>query len=57
MQKVMERVKGDIEVSDYYLTGYSLGGSQAAFVSLLDEEQKALRLQKSADDQPVGQPV
>ncbi len=46
MQKVMEQLKGDIEVSDYYLTGYSLGGSQAAFVSLLDEEWKLFNFKK-----------
>jgi pimeloyl-ACP methyl ester carboxylesterase len=46
MQKVMEKVKGDIEASDYYLTGYSLGGTQAAFVSKLDEEQKAFNFKR-----------
>ncbi len=46
MQKVMDKVKGDIEVSDFYLTGYSLGGAQAAFVSQLDEEQKAFNFKK-----------
>jgi len=46
MQKVWEKVKGDIEVSDFYLTGYSLGGSQAAFVSKLDDEQKAFNFKK-----------
>ena len=46
MQKVMEKLKGDIEVSDFYLTGYSLGGIQAAFVSKLDEEQKGFNFKK-----------
>jgi len=46
MQKVMDKVKGDIEVSDYYLAGYSLGGTQAAFVSKLDEEQKSFNFKK-----------
>jgi len=46
MQKVMDKVKGDIEVSDYYLTGYSLGGTQAAFVSKLDEEQKSFNFKR-----------
>jgi hypothetical protein len=46
MQKVWDKVKGDIEVSDFYLTGYSLGGSQAAFVSQLDEEQKSFNFKK-----------
>jgi len=46
MQKVRDQIKGDIEISDFYLTGYSLGGSQAAFVSMLDEEQKAFNFKK-----------
>ena len=46
MQQVRAKVKGDIEVSDYYLTGYSLGGTQAAFVSMLDEEQKAFNFRR-----------
>ncbi|MCQ4348743.1 alpha/beta fold hydrolase [Pseudomonas stutzeri] len=31
----------DLPVTDYYLTGYSLGGLHAAFVSHLDETRKA----------------
>ena len=46
MQKVMAEVKDDLEVSDFYLTGYSLGGAQAAFVSQLDEEQKSFNFKK-----------
>jgi hypothetical protein len=46
MQKAWEKIKGDIEVGDFYLTGYSLGGSQAAFVSKLDEEQKSFNFKK-----------
>ena len=30
----------DLEVSDYHLTGYSLGGLHAAFVSALDEQKR-----------------
>ena len=40
MQLAMKEVEGDIEVSSYNLTGYSLGGIQSAFVSMLDEEEK-----------------
>jgi len=40
MQLAMAVVKDDIKVSGYNLTGYSLGGIQSAFVSMLDEEQK-----------------
>lgn len=46
MQKVWGKVKGDIEVSDFSLTGYSLGGAQAAFVSMLDDEQKTFNFKK-----------
>ena len=46
MQLAMERVKKQIEVSGYHLTGYSLGGIQAAFVSMLDEEHKVFDFQR-----------
>lgn len=40
MQLAMAEVKDKIKVSSYSLTGYSLGGIQSAFVSMLDEEKK-----------------
>ena len=46
MQLAMERVQKQIEVSGYHLTGYSLGGIQAAFVSMLDEEHKVFDFQR-----------
>lgn len=46
MQMVWEKIKGDIEVSDFHLTGYSLGGAQAAYVSMLDEEGKIFNFRK-----------
>lgn len=36
----------DLEVSDYYLTGYSLGGLNAAFVSALDEKQRSFNFKR-----------
>ena len=42
----MEEVGGDIEVSEFYLTGYSLGAAQAAFVSKLDEERGLFNFKK-----------
>ena len=33
MEMAWEQVKGRIKVSEFYLTGYSLGGSEAAFVA------------------------
>lgn len=46
MSSIWDKVKGDIEVSDFYLAGYSLGGTQAAFVSRLDEERKTFNFKK-----------
>jgi hypothetical protein len=46
MQLCLERVKDLISVTDVYLTGYSLGGLQAAFVSHLDEQQQAIGFRK-----------
>ena len=46
MKKAWTEVRTDIQVSDFYLTGYSLGGTQAAFVSMLDDEQKAFNFRK-----------
>ena len=40
MQLATDKVKDKIQISGYHLTGYSLGGIQAAFVSMLDEEKK-----------------
>ena len=44
LYRVMEQIwnvsKGRIEVSDFFLAGYSLGGTEAAFVAKLDEERK-----------------
>ena len=42
MQLCMQQLRKRIKVSDIYLTGYSLGGWQSAFVARLDEQQKAL---------------
>ena len=41
-----EQVKDRIKVSEFYLTGYSLGGSQAAFVAKLDEEKRVFNFKK-----------
>jgi hypothetical protein len=46
MEAAWAKVKGDIEVSDFYLAGYSLGGTQAAFVAKLDETRKSFNFKK-----------
>jgi hypothetical protein len=40
MQQIWNACKERIEVSDFLLAGYSLGGTEAAFVAKLDEERK-----------------
>lgn len=46
METVWNKVKDGIEVSGFSLVGYSLGGTQAAFVAKLDEEKKTFNFQK-----------
>ena len=46
MTLAWEQVKDRIKVSEFYLTGYSLGASQAAFVSKLDEEKRVFNFKK-----------
>jgi pimeloyl-ACP methyl ester carboxylesterase len=40
MEQIWNVSKEHIEVSDFFLAGYSLGGTEAAFVAKLDEERK-----------------
>jgi hypothetical protein len=46
MVMIKEQISNKLSVSQYHLTGYSLGGAQAAFVNKLDDEQKSLNFQK-----------
>jgi pimeloyl-ACP methyl ester carboxylesterase len=46
MESAWDKVKGDIEVSDFNVCGYSLGGTQAAFVAKLDEDRKVFNFRK-----------
>jgi hypothetical protein len=46
MGLVWEQIKGQIQVSEFYLTGYSLGATQAAFVAKLDDEKHAFNFRK-----------
>jgi hypothetical protein len=46
MEVAWKEVSGDIEVSDFYLGGYSLGGTQAAFVAKLDEQRRVFNFKK-----------
>ncbi len=46
MQLAWEQVKDRIEVSEFHLTGYSLGAANAAFIAKMDEEQKVFNFGK-----------
>lgn len=46
MEIAWNQVRGDVEVSSFYLCGYSLGGTQAAFVAKLDEERRIFNFRK-----------
>ena len=46
MDRVWQQIKHRIEVSEFYLTGYSLGGAQAAFIAQLDDEKGLFNFKK-----------
>ena len=51
LYRVMERIwatlQDEIEVTDFFVTGYSLGGFNTAFVTLLDEERQVFNFKKA----------
>jgi hypothetical protein len=46
MELIWENIRDEIGVTEFYLTGYSLGGSQSAFISKLDEDHKIFDFSK-----------
>ncbi|WP_224961937.1 alpha/beta hydrolase [Geomonas subterranea] len=46
MEGVWKMVEGEVQVSSFYLGGYSLGATQAAFVAKLDEERRSFNFRK-----------
>jgi len=46
MQAIWQKLQKKLEVTDFYLTGYSLGGAQAAFIARLDEQERAFNFRK-----------
>lgn len=46
MQLAWNKVKDEIEVSGFHLTGYSLGGIQSAFLAKLDDEKKIFNFKR-----------
>jgi hypothetical protein len=53
MTLAWQQVKDRIKVSEFYLTGYSLGASQSAFVAKLDEEKRVFNFKKVCMINPV----
>lgn len=47
MELIWQEVKNDIEVVDFYIAGYSLGGFNTAFVSKLDEQRQVFKFRKA----------
>lgn len=46
MQRVRDDIKDKTEITEFYLIGYSLGGTQAAFVAKTDQEQQIFDFKK-----------
>lgn len=46
MERVWQKTKDKIEVTKFYLTGYSLGGVDSAFVAKLDEDRQIFNFEK-----------
>ena len=47
MERIWETLKDRIEVTDFYVTGYSLGGFNTAYVTWLDEQRQTFRFKKA----------
>jgi pimeloyl-ACP methyl ester carboxylesterase len=46
MELIHEQIRDRVKVSEFHVTGYSLGGAQAAFVAKLDEERQVFNFKK-----------
>ncbi|MEN6464789.1 MAG: alpha/beta hydrolase [Syntrophaceae bacterium] len=46
MEIAWKKVRKDVDVSEFHLSGYSLGGTHAAFVAKLDEERRVFNFRK-----------
>jgi len=47
MERIWDTLKDRVEVTDFYVTGYSLGGFNAAFVTWLDETKQTFNFRKA----------
>ena len=46
MQAIWQKIGKKIEVTDFFLTGYSLGAAQSAFIAKLDEQEQVFNFRK-----------
>ena len=46
MKLAYNKIKDQVEVTDFYIMGYSLGGSNAAVLSYIDEKEKAFNFKR-----------
>jgi pimeloyl-ACP methyl ester carboxylesterase len=47
MERIWDTLRDRIQVTDFYVTGYSLGGFNTAFVTLLDEQRQVFKFKKA----------
>ncbi len=47
MKRIWLEIKNKVEVTDFFLTGYSLGAFEAAFVTQLDEDKRAFNFKRT----------
>lgn len=47
MEMIWDKFRDDIKVTDFYVTGYSLGGFNTAFVAWLDDQRKVFNFKKA----------
>ena len=53
MGMIAGQLQGEIGITDYYVGGYSLGGTHAAFVSRLDAQEKRLNFKRAVVINPA----
>lgn len=46
MEAINEKITSELEISDYYLVGYSLGGTEAGILSWIDEREKKFNFKR-----------
>ena len=46
MQAIWQKHQKKLDVTDFYLTGYSLGAAQSAFIAKLDEQEQVFNFRK-----------